>query len=339
MSELTTAPAQITAEVPPASAAEGNLVPFSLDVDGYPRALRFLVDGSARQAAEDRSASVSLRLLQIADPPMPGKEDAPLARSGLYFQKAPKLRYEVEAEFPKDAARYAVRLLRDDTVSDRLQTYYFDRDFQIECRHVPPEDAPKWNFALACGIRELGGRLDWLSPDDYPPPRRLKLRAEIVSIDARGNEQPLQPPVQDELAIVLDDEPPAITQKPAAMLDWRKTEPPQPLPVIEFSISDGDEEEGASGVAEVMWGTLRKGENDLQDGKPIPLPTNRSTSATKLRLAVPQRAMPQEGKSVEILILARDRAGNVLGPEKLQTINVTLPKRKIDNPKGSDKAK
>ena len=29
-------------------------------------------------------------------------------------------------------------------------------------------------------------------------------------------------------------------------------------------------------------------------------------------VAVPQSAMPQEGKSVEILILARDRAGNVV---------------------------
>ena len=336
---LATSPAQITAEVPATTAGASSLIPFSLDVDGYPRALRFVADAAARQAAEDRSPAVSLRLLQIADPPMPGKEDAPLARSALFFQKAPKLRYELEAEFPKDAGRYVVRLMRDDTVSDRLQTFYFDRDFQIECRPLPPEETGKWNLALASSIRELAGPLDWLTADDYPPPRRLKLRAEILSITDDGQEQPLKPAVQDELTIILDNEPPTIVQRPAATLDWRKTVPPQPLPVIEFSLSDGDEVEGASGIAEVMWGTMRKGDSDLTDGKPLSLSPIRVGAATKLRFAVPQAAMPQEGKSVEILVMARDRAGNVFGPEKLQTINVTLPKRKIDNPKGSDKAK
>ncbi len=333
---LATGDLKIVAQLPPSNPDDVSDVAFSLDVDGYPRALRFTVGPDRAQVPPDRSAAVQLRLLQKSDPPMPLKEDTLLSRGQLFFPKAPKLRYEIEADFPQDPARYAVRLVRDDSVSAPLGEFYFQRDFGVECQRQPAEESAKANLSLVCRIKELGGPLDWLTSESgYAAPLRIKLRAEIVEIDAQGVFQPLRTAAQDEVELVLDDEPPALTKRPAAQLDWNKK---KPLPVIEISLTDDDSAGSGSGIAEVVWGTLRKGDADLMDPQPVSLPAS-GNSLASLRIAVPQKLLLMEGKPVEILVMAKDRAGNRFGPESIQTINVKalVPSKQV--PKGSDSKK
>ncbi|HUE73402.1 MAG TPA: hypothetical protein VMP01_21165 [Pirellulaceae bacterium] len=325
----------IVAQLPARGPDDVEPIPFSLDVDGYPRALRFLAGTSTVQPVSDRGA-VQLRLLAIADPPMPGKEDALLTSGQLYFAKAPKLRCEIEADFPIDHANYAVRLVRADEFSQQLEEFYADRVFDVACQRQPPEASAKTNLALTCQIGELGGPLDWLTAETgFVPPLRLKLRAEIVEFDARGRFEPLKNPVQHELEIVLDDQPPTLVKGPAATLDWDKR---KPLPLISFTLSDDDAAGRGSGLAEVQWGTLKKGEDALMDPQSLPLPASASREV-QLHIAVPPKALAMEGKPLDILIVARDRAGNRLGPELLQTINVKAIPAKAQAPKGSDTKK
>jgi hypothetical protein len=325
----------IGAQLPARSENDEAPIPFSLDVDGYPRALRFLAVPGAVRSISDR-AGVQLRLLAVADPPMPGKEDALLAVDQLFFTKAPKLRCEIEADFPEDNANYAVVLSRADEFPQQLSEFYADRNFDVHCRRQPAEESAKTNLSLACSIKELGGPLEWLTADTgFAPPMRIKLRAEITQYDARGKFEPLKPPVLHELEIVLDDQAPKLVKAPAATLDWDRR---KPLPLIAFSLSDADRAGSGSGLAAVEWGTMRKGEGGLADPQPLPLPGS-NNGEVPLHFAVPQKLLSMEGKPVDILLLARDRAGNVFGPETLQTINVRPVAEKKQAPKGSDTKK
>ena len=325
----------LVAQLPTRNADDETPIPFGLDVDGYPRALRFMAGTSSVQSIADRGG-VQLRLLAAADPPMPGKEDALLAEDQLCFAKAPKLRCEIEADFPIDPADYAVVLSRADTFQEQLAEFYADRTFVVQCRRQPPEESALRNLSVICRVGELSRPLDWLTADTgYEPPMRIRLRAEIATYDQRGKFEPLQPPMRHEVEIVLDNQPPQLVKSPAATLDWDKR---QRLPLISFTLSDADRAGAGSGLASVAWGTMAKGPGELADGQILPLPEEESSEAA-LHIAVPQKLLSMPGKPVDILLVARDRAGNVLGPETIQTINVKAVPEKKQAPKGSDSKK
>jgi hypothetical protein len=301
-------------------------IPFSLDVDGYPRALRFFAGTSTVQPVPNRGA-VELRMLAVADPPMPDKEDTLLPSDQLFFNKPPKLRCQIEADFPTLPGNYAVRLYGDD--SPAPLDFYTDRDFRVECRRQPAEESAKTNLSLVCQVKELTEPLERLtSASSLKAPRRIKLRAQIEEYDARARFTPLNPPVAHELEIVLDDKPPTLIANVPESIDWYRK---NGQPVISFAVTDEDEAGGGSGLAEVEWGVARKGEDALLEGRKLSV-------TGPLSIRVPTELM-MDGKPLPILIVARDRAGNRFGPALLQTINVKAVPAKAQAPKGSDSKK